>query len=626
MIRLQMRSVSARITAGVVVTLLVIGGGSFRILQAFYRRQMISSLAESTTVHGKLVEQSLRYAMHTRSLALLAEMVRSLGDQKGVEKVMILDKHGVVRFSSDPAERGKVLARSDRTCMICHQSAPSERGRTVIFASDGGASVFRNVNPIFNSETCYGCHPPADRINGVLLVDYSMAGLEASLDAGARKMWLAAVTLALAVAAVIVLLLRRTVVDRLGRLVNAVDGIEAGNLSAPVTVGGSDEIALLAQHLGRMAHTLDESLRDLRQREAFLDAVIDSADDGIIVVDESLRVVAANRAFAKITAIPTGELTTLPCQCAPCCQDHDATDCPARQTFLRGEVTHRLRTVTAADGAVRSYEIAASPLLAAGSPRQAIEVWRDITDRRAIEAQLASAERLASLGLLAAGISHELNNPLGSIMTCLDGLSRRLHRNGDGQIPAELPEYLRLIRGEVERCRELSNRLTALLPRSRHDRSLVDVAEVVHDTVKLLAYTAEQERVEVGVDIAPGLPPVMAEESQVRQVVLNLLLNALQASDGPGRVNVSARAADGGAEVEVTDWGRGIEPDDLPRIFEPFFSRRSDGRGTGLGLFISKVIVDRLGGSLAVASTPGAGARFTVHLPADSPSPQGVLP
>jgi PAS domain S-box-containing protein len=625
MIRLSPRSLSARIAAGVVATLLVIGGGSFWVLQAFYRRQMISSLADSTTVHGKLVEQSLRYAMHTRSLALLAEMVRSLGDQRGVEKVMILNKRGVIRFSSDPAEQGKVLARSDRTCMICHATAPSERGRTVIFSADDGRRVFRNVNPIFNSETCYGCHPAADRINGILLVDYSMAGIEASLRAGARKMWLSAVTLALAVAGVIVLLLRRLVLDRLRRMVSAVDRIEAGDLTAPVDVGGHDEITLLAQHLKRMARSLDESLRDLRHREGFLDAVINSATDGIVVVDETLRVVASNRAFAAISTISGEELAAVPCECAPCCRDRGAADCPARETFRTGEATHRLRSVAAPDGTVRSYEIAAAPLREGGGPRQAIEVWRDITDRRALEAQLASTERLASLGLLAAGVSHELNNPLASITTCLDGLRRRLGGVGEGRWPDELPEYLDLIRGEVDRCRELGDRLRALIPRSRRERAHVDVGGVVRDTVALLRYTAEQERVEIEVEVAPDLAAVTTDEPQLRQVVLNLLLNAVQASEGAGRVAVSARTVDHlGVEIEVVDGGRGIEPDDLPHIFEPFFSKRADGLGTGLGLFISKVIIDRLGGSIAVTSTPGEGARFTVRLPADARPEEGV--
>ena len=625
MLRGPLRSVSARITAGAVSTVLLIGGGSFWILQAFYRRQMIGALAESTTVHGKLVEQSLRHSMHTRSLALLAEMVRTLGDQKGVEKVMVLNKNGVVRFSSDPSEIGRTLEISDPTCAICHQTVPSARGRTVIFGMGEGTRVFRNVNPILNSGTCLDCHPSRARINGVLIVDYSMAGIQSSLEAGARKMWLSAVILALAITAVVIVIVRRAVLSRLRSLVRAVDSIEAGRLDTHVEVRGGDEISLLGRHLNRMATSLDQSLRDVKEREAFLDAVIDSAHDGIVVVDEDLHIMAANRAFRVMIGDGREAPAALPCQCADFCAGHDPTDCPARRTFVTGVVTHRLRTVVTPQGGTSHYEISASPLHGAAGRRQVIEVWRDITTRREIEAQLANSERLASLGLLASGLSHEINNPLASITACLDGLQRRLRPGEGGQDLDELPEYLSLIRGEVDRCRELTERLKLLRPSARQARGPVDVGVVIQQSLALVRFMAEQQGVTVEVDIAPDLAAVVADEPQLRQVVFNIVLNALQAIDGPGRVLVTARPDGAGAVVvEVTDSGRGIDPADAQRIFEPFFSRRADGRGSGLGLFITKIIVDQLGGSIAVESMPGRGTTVAMHLPAGGGLAAGV--
>ena len=624
MLRAPLRSVSARITAGAVVTVLVIGGGSFWILQAFYRRQMIAALEDSTTVQGKLVEQSLRHAMQTRSLPLLAEMVRGLGDQKGVEKVMILNKAGVVRFSSDNGEIDRTLAISDATCAICHQHAPSARGRTVIFTTGDGARVFRNVNPIFNSDTCLGCHADRDRINGILIVDYSMAGIERSLDAGARKIWLSAVTLALATAGVLLVVMRGTVLTRLRTLGGAVDAIEAGRLDTRVEVRGGDEISVLGRHLNRMAASLDQSLRDVTERETFLDAVIDSADDGIVGVDEELRVVKANRAFAAMLGDEGRAPAAIPCQCAPMCAGRDPCDCPARSTFLSGKVTHRLRTVVTPEGRTRYFEISASPLAGAAGRRQAIEVWRDITARREIEARLANSERLASLGLLASGLSHEINNPLGSITACLDGLQRRLRDGVGGAAPGELPEYLALIRGEVDRCRELTERLKLLRPSGRAVHAPVDVGAVVAQSLSLVAFMAAQQGVTIETEIADSLTTVVGDEPQLRQVVFNVALNAIQAIDGPGhvRVAVAGRGSDGVAVV-VTDSGHGIDPTDLPLIFEPFFSRRGDGKGSGLGLFITKIIVDQLGGSIAVDSTPGTGTTVTLILPGGEGSGAG---
>lgn len=610
-----LHSLSARLITGVVATVLLIGGASFWVLQGFYRGQLIASLADSTTVHGKLVEQTLRYAMHSRSFDLLGEMVRNLGDQRDVEKVMILNKRGVVRFSSIPAEEGRTLALGDPTCRICHEAAPSMRGRTVIFRTEGGRRVFRNVNPILNSETCFGCHPNRDRVNGVLIVDYSMAGIDASLERGARKMWFSGVVIALAITAVIVVLMRRVVLRRLRALVQVVDAVEEGRLDAPVEVGKADEIGLLGQHLKRMAVSLDQSLSDLREREAFLDAVINSADDGIVVVDEDLHIVVANRAAERILGARPPSRAATACQCAASCSGEEGEECPAQRTLATGRVTQRIRVVPEADGTERHYEVSASPLTGTGGRQQVLEVWRDITSRREIEAQLASSERLASLGLLAAGISHEINNPLASITTCLDGLRRRLRGGQKPGLPSELSEYLELIRGEVERCRTLTERLKLLARKPRQARQLVDVNAVVHNTLTLVRYMADERSVRVEVTLAPSLAPILADESQVRQVILNVVMNALQAIEGAGQVRVWTRANEGGVEVEVADSGRGIETRDLHRVFEPFFSGRAGGHGTGLGLFISKIIVDQLGGAIRVTSAPGSGTSFRVFFP-----------
>lgn len=611
------RSLTARITLAVVATVLVIGGGSFWILQGFYRKEMIRSLASSTTAQGELLEQSLRYSMHARALDLLAGMVQSLADQKDVENVMILNKKGVIRFASDPEQKGRVLSRSDPTCNICHMHGPSIRGRTVEFKTENGERVFRNVNPILNSESCYECHSPEDKMNGVLIVDYSMAGIESSLKGSAGKMWLSAIILSFAITGTILFLMRRLVLLRLGRLVHVVDSYEAGRLDESVEIGGSDEISLLSRHLSRMARSLDRSLTSLRERQAFLDAVIESADDGIVVVDDQMRVVTANRAFETLSRDAPDDAMMIGCDCSKVCALHQPGECPARLTFDSGEATHRIRSLTGDDGRVRHFEIFASPLRKPSGRSQVLEVWRDITRRRELEAQLANSERLASLGILASGISHEINNPLASITTCLDGLRRRLDRGDGRQIPDELPEYLGLIRQEVGRVQDLTERLKVLGRRPLHERQPVDLNGVVHDILFLVRYEAEKNSVQIQEALAPDLHPLMADDAEVRQIVLNIVLNAIQSLDGPGWIRISTRTTDGGFhEIEVTDSGRGIDPADRDKIFEPFFSARPDGRGTGLGLFITKIIVGRLGGSIGVSSTPGGGTRFVISLPA----------
>ena len=539
MSRAMLRSLGARITAGIVATVLGIGGGSLWFLQASNRRQIISSLADSTTVHSALIEDSLRWAMRNRQLDLLTEMVRDLGAQSGVERVLILNKKGVIRYSSQEQERGRILAPSDPTCLTCHRTTASLRGRTVIFAREDGSRVFRNVTPILNGGACYGCHPRNDRVNGVLIVDYSMAGVDPSLKTAAWTMWFGAGTLALTTAAVMIGLMRVLVVSRLQNLVQVVDSIKAGRLRGQPEVSGADEIAQLGQAINGMAESLEESLGALREREAFLDAVINSADDGIVVVDGGLRVVTANRAFAQMPGGACSGISGEPCRCAGSSLTAGRDDCPARSTLATGQVTHRVRAVTLPDGTMRHYEIACSPIFKDGTAQEAIEVWRDITSRREMEASLASSDRLASLGLLAAGVSHEINNPLASITTCLDGLERRIRMREGGPPIAELAEYLKLIRGEVTRCCELTERLKVLGRRPRQVPQAVDIGAVVRDTVALVRFMAKDAGIEI--EVRPGADPrpVFADEQQLRQVVLNLVLNSIQAVDGPGWVRLT---------------------------------------------------------------------------------------
>jgi len=140
----------------------------------------------------------------------------------------------------------------------------------------------------------------------------------------------------------------------------------------------------------------------------------------------------------------------------------------------------------------------------------------------------------------------------------------------------------------------------------------------VRDILALVRYESDKKLVRTETNLSSTPCLVLADEALIRQVLLNLVLNAIQAIDGSGWLRISARKGiEGFVEVEVADSGNGIDPSELRKVFEPFYSSRADGRGTGLGLFMSKIIVEQLGGSIAVASTPGQGTRFTILFPTD---------
>ncbi len=225
---------------------------------------------------------------------------------------------------------------------------------------------------------------------------------------------------------------------------------------------------------------------------------------------------------------------------------------------------------------------------------------------------LLRSEKLATVGRLAAGLAHEVGNPLGAIAGYAEVARSRLPAGAAPEL-ADAVERIAAAAARIDRTvRELLDfarpAAPALLP--------IDLAAPLEAAMRLARVQARFRGVEVALELPPGLPRVRADEHQLSQVFLNLLLNAGDAVGGTGRVAVRARAAGGAVEVEVEDGGPGIPAADLPRIFDPFFTTKEPGQGTGLGLAICHGILTAMGGEIAASSPPGRGARFTLRLPA----------
>ncbi len=250
----------------------------------------------------------------------------------------------------------------------------------------------------------------------------------------------------------------------------------------------------------------------------------------------------------------------------------------------------------------------------------AIGVSTDVSDRHAIQTQLARAERLASVGLLASGVAHEINNPMSFVIGNLDLISEQLARRGAGPdgAPGELEAMVNDAREGAARVRAIVRDLRAF-SRVREQRlGLLDVRGPLEASLAM-ARNEIRHRARLVVDLLP-VPSVLAVEGRLAQVFLNLLINAahsvVEGDAEKNEIRVTTREdAAGGARVEVSDTGVGIEPAQLAKIFDPFFTTKDLGIGTGLGLSICHGVVTDLGGRIEVESTPGRGSTFRVILP-----------
>lgn len=232
----------------------------------------------------------------------------------------------------------------------------------------------------------------------------------------------------------------------------------------------------------------------------------------------------------------------------------------------------------------------------------------------AMQTRVAQSERLASLGMLAAGVAHEINNPLGGILS-LTALALE-------DISAEDPNRKNLeeVVRQSERCREIVRGLLEFSRQSETGTERVDINETIENTLDLVGKQSVFFNVELVKELAPLLPPVTAERSQLQQVLMNIIINAVQAMGERGTLTVGTRERDDGfVEIRISDTGRGIPADEIDRIFDPFFTTKESGDGTGLGLSIAYGIVTKHGGTITVDSVVDQGSTFTVSLPLTGP-------
>jgi two-component system NtrC family sensor kinase len=248
-----------------------------------------------------------------------------------------------------------------------------------------------------------------------------------------------------------------------------------------------------------------------------------------------------------------------------------------------------------------------------GRPTHLVSVERDISEERRLREQLIHTERLSAVGQLVAGVAHELNNPLQSVIgftELLMGAENRL----------EVRRDLEHVRTDAERAAKIVRNLLAFVRRSALERSVVDLSELVRSTLALKTFDLRTARIEVQEEYQPGLPLVVASREEIRQVVLNLILNAEQAirdTKKDGTIFIRTGSAGDMAFVEVADDGPGVPRAMAGRVFEPFFTTKAVGEGTGLGLSISLGIAEAHGGALTLKATE-LGASFVLKLPTAS--------
>ncbi|TKB93289.1 MAG: PAS domain S-box protein [Nitrospira sp.] len=389
-----------------------------------------------------------------------------------------------------------------------------------------------------------------------------------------------------------------------------------------IRVGGAEQLLVMVQlrditdrkklehqlqsHREDLELNVRERTREIEETKQYLENLLENANDVIYTLDLDQQFTYVNSkvnawGYRKDDLIGRPYLSLLS-------RRHrgrrlkSTLDIGAKQVY-EVEVVTRL-------GEVRAVMVSVSPLQGAdGEILGVLGIARDMTETKKLERQIRNAEKLASVGQLAAGVAHEINNPLGGILNCLYNLRKGTLSQ------ARQEEYWASMEHGVRRVQKIVRQLLDFSQQHEPAFSPADINRIVGQVLGLTTHLFASNRIHLETFPTNDLPSVMVDRHMIEQVLMNLILNAVQAMKNGGVLTIRTSVAEGVCRVEVSDTGSGIPASVLPRIFDPFFTTKGEGEGTGLGLSVNLGIVERHGGKILVESEVGKGTTFTLCLP-----------
>ena len=419
-----------------------------------------------------------------------------------------------------------------------------------------------------------------------------------------------------------------------GALIVAFDKREECDETVCRLVDAAAQQAALAAHVSapyqaardaseNLAVTVDLRTAEVEAQRRFIEAIIDSLPLSLYAIDRDFNIVAwnRNRELGEL-GIPRGSVLGKNIFHVLTRQKRDLLEAEFKRVFSSGEIERIEHETATQDGEIKHWLISKIPMWIdrEGGVSHVITVGEDITDRVEANRAVAGAEKLAAVGRLAAGVVHEINNPLATISACAEALESRVNEGAFEGTEAleDLREYLGLIRSEAFRCKNITMGLLNFSRTRSSGRTPVNLGEVVESAARLLSHQKRGSGINFDIQGAAGLPSVSGDPGQLQQVIIALATNAVDAMPNGGQLTITTKSNGKSVLIEVTDTGFGIAPENVAKIFEPFFTTKEVGKGTGLGLAVCYGILTEHGGSLDVQSTPGVGTTFTISLPAIS--------
>ena len=415
----------------------------------------------------------------------------------------------------------------------------------------------------------------------------------------------------------------RMLVRPLQAFARASDRMAYGTPGETVDPRGPRELVELGSAFNRMSLALRDSqdtlesrvaerTRELRESRGFSELLLDSIDQRVVVLDTECQIIKANAAAIRMHGSGILGVT--------CCEAFDglpspSSNCPVRRTIETGRPASDERSQRTLDGLEVVYVETYPVFDADGRVESVVEIGRIVTAEKKLQMQMMYQEKMSAFGQLAAGLAHEIGNPLASIDSQL-----QLAQHD----PTRVDQTLEVVRKQVKRIDRMLRDLVGFSRRKRDEVVLVSANQVVDDVVRLLEHDPRARNIRILRRLTDNLPGIRTTEDHLVQVLLNLGLNALDAIEESGTVEFETGVENGWVSIRVKDGGCGIPEEARSQLFDPFFTTKPPGHGTGLGLFVSREILEAMGGHLDLERTGPDGTTFVVRLSVDRDTPAGA--
>ncbi|WP_031481246.1 two-component system sensor histidine kinase NtrB [Maridesulfovibrio frigidus] len=346
-------------------------------------------------------------------------------------------------------------------------------------------------------------------------------------------------------------------------------------------------------------------------------AILDGVTDVMMVLSENLEIISVNHVFEELFPgiNPIGKT----CYSLFRNVDKPCPECPAFRAISTNSVCKET-AIFRVDSRNLQFDMVASPLKHPDLTENRILIFkRDVTLEKEYQAKFYQAEKMATIGVLAAGVAHEINNPMAAVAGFAEGIQRRLARL-DESVPDDLADdlhdYTDTILKECSRCQDIVKTLLSFSRPVAADFLPVDINQVAKDTLRLLDHQLRKNKdINLTTELTTPIHHVHGDEAQLKQVILNLMTNAVDAAGDSGEIKLQTFTEGDNVGLRVCDSGCGIPPENIDLLFEPFFTTKSVGHGIGIGLSTCYNIVKDHNGEIVVDSTPEEGSCFTVLLP-----------